>query len=92
MIHNPMHEARAALALHRRCGAYSRTTGQPCRNPSMANGRCRMHGGRSPGAPRGQKHWNYRHGLQTKEARRERREARAQILVLLDLIRAQAIP
>jgi hypothetical protein len=56
----------------------------------MPNGRCRMHGGRSTGAPRGQKHWNYRHGLQTKEARQDRREARAQILVLLDLIRAQA--
>jgi hypothetical protein len=85
---NPMHKARAALALHPRCGAHSRTTGQPCKNPSMTNGRCRMHGGRSTGAPRGRKHWNYRHGLRTKEARQDRREARRQILALLDLIRS----
>lgn len=44
-----MHEARAALATHPRCGAHCRTTGLPCRNPAMANGRCRMHGGKSTG-------------------------------------------
>jgi hypothetical protein len=26
---------------------------QPCRNAAMANGRCRMHGGTNPGAPKG---------------------------------------
>lgn len=50
-MRNPMYEARAALALHPRCGAYCRTTGSPCRNPAMANGRCRMHGGLSTGRP-----------------------------------------
>jgi hypothetical protein len=88
MMHNPMHEARAALAQHPRCGAQSRTTGQPCRNPSMANGRCRMHGGKSTGAPRGRKHWNFHHGLHTKEARQDRREARSQMLVLRNMIRS----
>lgn len=34
------------------CGAKSRT-GFPCRGIAMANGRCRMHGGTNPGAPRG---------------------------------------
>jgi hypothetical protein len=29
------------------CGAHSRRTGDPCRNPAMENGRCRMHGGKS---------------------------------------------
>jgi len=29
------------------CGAHCRTTGKPCRNWAMANGRCRMHGGKS---------------------------------------------
>lgn len=48
---NPMHEARAALALHPKCGAYCRTTENPCRNPAMKNGRCRMHGGKSSGRP-----------------------------------------
>lgn len=47
----PMYEARAALATHPRCGAHCRTTGWPCRNPAMANGRCRMHGGKSTGRP-----------------------------------------
>jgi hypothetical protein len=32
-----------------RCGAKARTTGLACRAPAMANGRCRMHGGRSTG-------------------------------------------
>ena len=33
-----------------RCGATCKRTGQPCRSPAMANGRCRMHGGTSTGA------------------------------------------
>lgn len=32
------------------CGTKTRS-GQPCRNSAMANGRCRMHGGKSTGAP-----------------------------------------
>jgi hypothetical protein len=32
-----------------RCGAQTRA-GCPCRQPAMANGRCRMHGGKSTGA------------------------------------------
>jgi len=32
------------------CGAKTRS-GRPCRNRAMANGRCRMHGGKSTGAP-----------------------------------------
>jgi hypothetical protein len=34
--------------------------------------RCRMHGGNSPGAPRGEKNGNYRHGRYTKEMLAER--------------------
>jgi hypothetical protein len=92
MIPNPMHQARAALAVHPRCRAHCRTTGQPCRNPSMPNGRCRMHGGGSPGAPRGDKHPAYRHGLRTKQAydaRRQRSEVRSEIRVLRELLRRQ---
>jgi hypothetical protein len=32
-----------------RCGARTRA-GCPCRQPAMANGRCRLHGGKSTGA------------------------------------------
>ena len=48
-----MQKARAALDQLPRCGAYSRRSGEPCRNPVMANGkgRCRMHGGTSTGRP-----------------------------------------
>ena len=76
---NPMREARAALALHPRCGAHCRTTGNPCRAPAMANGRCRMHGGKSIGRP-------IIHGRTTKAAKRERREVREILRALRDLI------
>ena len=33
------------------CGAKTRA-GKPCQNAAMANGRCRMHGGKSTGAPK----------------------------------------
>lgn len=33
------------------CGAHCRTTGNPCLNFPMPNGRCRMHGGKSTGRP-----------------------------------------
>jgi len=86
MANNPMREAREALALHPRCGAHCRTTGQPCRSPAMANGRCRMHGGKSPGAPRGERHGMYKHGRQTIEAQEKRREWRQTLLLLRKLI------
>ena len=48
-----------------RCGAKTRK-GTPCQAPAMANGRCRMHGGCSPGAPLGNKN-ALKHGRYTKE-------------------------
>jgi hypothetical protein len=61
---NPMQNP---LPMHAspRCGAHSRRTGKPCRNGAMANGRCRMHGGKSTGAPTGERIGNYRHGGRT---------------------------
>jgi hypothetical protein len=64
-----------------RCGARART-GDPCRQPAMANGRCRMHGGKSTG-PRtaeGLKRLRAartRHGAYGKEARKVRELIRA---------------
>jgi hypothetical protein len=57
-----------------RCGAKTRA-GSVCRQPAMKNGRCRLHGGKSPGAPRGERNGNYRHGLRTIAAIAERRQA-----------------
>ncbi len=52
-----------------RCGAKCRRkNGQPCLNPAMQNGRCRMHGGKNPGGPFGPANGNYKHGRCTKEA------------------------
>ena len=34
------------------CGAKTRS-GEPCKGKAMANGRCRLHGGKSTGAPKG---------------------------------------
>jgi len=37
-----------------RCGAKTRQ-GTPCQCPAMTNGRCRLRGGKSTGAPKGNK-------------------------------------
>lgn len=53
------------------CRAQTRG-GQSCKNAAMPNGRCRMHGGMSPGAPKGNKN-ALKHGeytAQNKEIRR----------------------
>lgn len=49
-----------------RCGAKTRSKA-PCQAPAMANGRCRMHGGKSTGAPCGSRHGMYKHGRCTEE-------------------------
>ena len=48
---NPMEKALEALKTAPKCLAHARTTGEPCKNASMKNGRCRMHGGKSTGRP-----------------------------------------
>src|SRR5690625_1193218 len=45
----------------KRCGAKTRS-GKPCKNGAMANGRCRMHGGKSTGPPKQNKN-GFKHGL-----------------------------
>jgi hypothetical protein len=62
-------------ALHKansmpRCYAKTKTSnGLPCQAVAMANGRCRMHGGKSTGAPCGAAHGKYKHGLYSKQAK-----------------------
>ena len=38
------------MRLKIKCGAYARSTGQPCQAKALANGRCGGHGGLSKGA------------------------------------------
>lgn len=52
------------------CGAHARTTGEPCRQPAMKNGRCRLHGGKATGRP-------VTHGQRTKKAIARRKEIAA---------------
>ena len=56
-----------------RCGAKTRK-GTPCKAPAMANGRCRMHGGKA-GAHRGNSN-ALKHGFYTREVIIRRRYIR----------------
>ena len=91
-LERALDHARAA----RRCGARGRRSGLPCRGPAMKNGRCRMHGGRSPGAPKGERNGRYRHGRWTAEhqalmteARNLRKAVDASLDVLLGSLEAR---
>lgn len=55
------------------CGAKTRS-GAPCQRPALAGKkRCRMHGGASPGAPKGNKN-SLKHGIYSRVIREEDRE------------------
>jgi hypothetical protein len=67
---NPMEARLLNLSLAHsapRCLAKTRA-GTPCQAAKLyGKKRCRLHGGASPGAPRGERHGRYRHGLRTIE-------------------------
>jgi hypothetical protein len=68
----------------RRCGASTRT-GSACLSQAMPNGKCRLHGGLSPGAPRGTANGNYRDGYWTCEAVEERKFIRLLLKATLNM-------
>ena len=78
---NPMHASRF---LSPRCDAKTRR-GTPCRSPAMPNGRCRMHGGSSPGAPLGNRN-AWKHGRYSREAIERRREVAELVREMRSLI------
>ena len=51
----------------------------------MPNGRCRMHGGSSPGAPTGKANGNYKTGRYTCEAIEQRRLLNAWIRTMAEI-------
>lgn len=62
-----------------RCGANSKRTHQPCKQPAMANGRCRLHGGKSTGPKTTEglersRRANWKHGLSSAKAKQEHQE------------------
>ncbi len=71
---NPLHPFAAALT----------RSGAPCKSPAMPNGRCRMHGGTSPGAPSGPANGGWKHGLRSAEVIERRRRAVANGRALRD--------
>jgi hypothetical protein len=71
-MHLDMHQAK-------RCGARTRS-GKSRLSPAMLNGRCRMHGGPSPGAPKGNRN-AFKHGRFTGAAIERRQEITALIRV-----------
>jgi hypothetical protein len=78
---NPMNQSVEArlgnLRRAARCGAKTRA-GSPCQCPAIrGRARCRLHGGWSPGAPRGSKNGNFRTGNWTADAIEERRWLRS---------------
>ena len=61
-----MEKARAALALHPKCGAKCKQRDGFCVNPAMKNGRCYIHGGASTGP-------KPKHGQSSKAATEKRK-------------------
>ena len=75
-----------------RCGARGKRSGRPCQAPAMANGRCPVHGGKSTGPRTAEglarsKRARWKHGRYSREAKRERAEARAALLLVRRLAR-----
>jgi hypothetical protein len=68
------------------CGARTRD-GSPCTAPAMPNGRCRAHGGLSPGAPKGNRN-AVKHGRTTAPALARKRDIAALIRRMHALARA----
>jgi hypothetical protein len=74
------------MHLSPRCGARSKRTGEPCRSAAMKNGRCRMHGGKSSGAPKGNQN-ALKHGNYTAAAQAALREKKREIRRILEIER-----
>jgi hypothetical protein len=79
-------QSNLPMHLSRRCGARTRR-GSLCQSPGMSNGRCRMHGGASPGAPPGNKN-ALKHGWYTAEAIVRRKDISSQLRLMKTLLRA----
>src|SRR5688500_9525528 len=83
-LHVPASGRLAMARCAPRCGAKRKHDGCPCQQPSMALGRCRLHGGKSTGPRTAEgaeraRRAALRHGFYTAEATAERRMARAAV-------------
>ena len=78
-------QSKSAMHQSPRCQARTRR-GTECQSPAMPNGRCRMHGGRSPGAPKGNRN-AWKHGRYSAEAIARRRSIAELIRQARELMR-----
>src|SRR3954453_3210024 len=76
-----------------RCAARRKSDGGSCQQPAMANGRCRMHGGKSTGPRTGEglersRKARWKHGHYSRKAREERAAARAGLRLIRAILNA----
>ena len=81
---NNLMQGKLPMHLSPQCGARTRR-GSQCRSPAMPNGRCRLHGGKSPGAPKGNTN-AFKHGRYSVEAIAARREIAALLRAMRTLV------
>jgi hypothetical protein len=74
------------LSLLPRCTAMAKNSGNQCKQPAMANGKCHWHGGKSTGAPQGNKN-ALRHGLYCKEVLAKSRRLRTLLVECKKLLK-----
>jgi hypothetical protein len=74
------------MHLSPRCGART-GGGSRCRSAAMPNGRCRMHGGKSPGPPKNNRN-AFKHGRYSREAAVRRRDIAALVSGIRTLVRS----
>jgi hypothetical protein len=79
-------QSKSPMHLSRRCGARTRR-GRRCQSPAMPNGRCRLHGGKSPGAPKGNTN-AFKHGRYSAETIEARRKIAALLRTMRTVVRA----
>ena len=77
-------QSKLPMHLSPRCGAKTRRRSH-CQSPAMPNGRCRMHGGKSPGAPKGNRN-AWKHGHYSAESIALRRLVRQLLSDASDLV------
>jgi hypothetical protein len=79
-------QSKLPMHLSPRCLARTRAK-KSCQSPAMTNGRCRMHGGKAPGAPKGNSS-ALKHGRFTAEHIAERRRFAALVREMEQSVRS----
>jgi hypothetical protein len=85
-LRNNPTQSKSPMHLSRRCKARTRQ-GSRCQSPAMPNGRCRLHGGKSPGAPEGNTN-AFKHGRYSAETIEARRKIAALLRTMRTVVRA----